>query len=200
MCIRDRFTGPVYALSNLLLLAVYVFLVMVSMAFEVHTAHNRHAAPLYFVGMSQGVLGCGMAAGFALGLLPAAAGATNYAVLSGVALGLVVVLAAFITFAPSRRPADDDDAAEAPEQEHEHEQGRWKARCTVVAHEAKLSARETEVFFLMAKGRGIEHIQNKLCISSHTVKSHTYNIYKKMGINSREELLDAIEAANPDDA
>ncbi len=52
----------------------------------------------------------------------------------------------------------------------------------------------------MAKGRGIEHIQNKLCISSHTVKSHTYNIYKKMGINSREELLDAIEAANPDDA
>ena len=110
----------------------------------------------------------------------------------------MVVLAAFITFAPSRRPADDDDAAEAPE--HEHEQGRWKARCTVVAREAKLSARETEVFFLMAKGRGIEHIQNKLCISSHTVKSHTYNIYKKMGINSREELLDAIEAANPDDA
>lgn len=194
------FTGPVYALSNLLLLAVYVFLVVVSMAFEVHTAHNRHAAPLYFVGMSQGVLGCGMAAGFALGLLPAAAGATNYAVLSGVALGLVVVLAAFITFAPSRRPADDDDAAEAPEPEQEHEQGRWKARCTVVAREAKLSARETEVFFLMAKGRGIEHIQNKLCISSHTVKSHTYNIYKKMGINSREELLDAIEAANPDDA
>ena len=34
------FTGPVYALSNLLLLAVYVFLVVVSMAFEVHTAHN----------------------------------------------------------------------------------------------------------------------------------------------------------------
>ena len=137
------FTGPVYALSNLLLLAVYVFLVVVSMAFEVHTAHNRHAAPLYFVGMSQGVLGAGMAAGFALGLLPAATGVTNYAVLSGVALGLVVVLAAFITFAPSRRPADDDDAAEAPE--HEHEQGRWKARCTVVAREAKLSARETEV-------------------------------------------------------
>ena len=46
---------------------------------------------------------------------------------------------------------------------------------------------------LLAKGRGIEHIQNKLYISGHTVKTHTYNIYKKMGIGSREELLDAIE-------
>ncbi len=52
---------------------------------------------------------------------------------------------------------------------------------------------------LLAKGRGIEHIQNKLFISSHTVKTHTYNIYRKMGINSREELLDATEAAEPPD-
>ena len=69
-----------------------------------------------------------------------------------------------------------------------------------VAREAGLSARETEVFMLLAKGRGIEHIQNKLYISGHTVKTHTYNIYKKMGISSREELLDAIETADPGDA
>ena len=56
------------------------------------------------------------------------------------------------------------------------------------------------MFDLLAKGRGTAYIQDKLYISPHTVKSHTYNIYKKMGINSREELLDAIEAANPDDA
>lgn len=49
---------------------------------------------------------------------------------------------------------------------------------------------------LLAKGRGIEHIQGKLCISGHTVKSHVYNIYRKMDINSREELLDAVEDAN----
>ena len=56
------------------------------------------------------------------------------------------------------------------------------------------------MFVLLAKGRGTAYIQDKLYISPHTVKSHTYNIYTKMGINSREELLDAIEAANPDDA
>ncbi len=52
---------------------------------------------------------------------------------------------------------------------------------------------------LLAKGRGTEHIQNKLGISGHTVKTHTYNIYHKMGIASREELLDAVENALEDD-
>ena len=47
---------------------------------------------------------------------------------------------------------------------------------------------------------GAEHIQNKLGISGHTVKTHTYNICHKMGIGSREELLDAVENALEDDA
>lgn len=53
---------------------------------------------------------------------------------------------------------------------------------------------------LLAKGRGTEYIQNKLGISSHTIKTHTYNIYHKVGIDSREELLDAVENALEDDA
>lgn len=84
--------------------------------------------------------------------------------------------------------------------EPDHGQGRWKMRCEAVARQYGLSARETEVFMLLAKGRGIEHIQGKLCISGHTVKSHIYNIYRKMGIGSREELLDAVENAQREDA
>lgn len=49
------------------------------------------------------------------------------------------------------------------------------------------------VFYLLAKGRRTEYIQNKLVISSHTVKTHTYNIYKKLGVKNREELLDLVE-------
>lgn len=197
------FTGTVYALCNLLLLASYVFLVVVSVMYELQTALKRQASPLFFVGMSQTALSGGLVVGFALGLLPSMAGTLDYAMLSAVALGLVVLLAVLITVAPANMPLDAESAegaAEgAPETDDDHpEQGRWKARCATVARNAKLSARETEVFMLLAKGRGIEHIQNKLCISGHTVKTHTYNIYRKMGINSREELLDAIEAADPD--
>lgn len=63
-----------------------------------------------------------------------------------------------------------------------------------------MSTREIEVFNLLAKGRGSVYIQEKLYISQHTVKTHTYHIYKKLGVNSREELLTLIEQttiANP---
>lgn len=189
------FTGVLYTVSNLLLLAGYLFLIVVSVSFEVQTSRVRNASPLFFVGMSQTALSGGMVIGFALGLLATVTGTTDFSVLSGIALGLVVLLAIFITFAPKRTAAAPEEPVETADA---HEQGHWKTRCTTVAQGAGLSARETEVFFLLAKGRGIEHIQNKLCISGHTVKTHTYNIYRKMGINSREELLDAIESVDYD--
>lgn len=195
---QSFFSGSVYALCNLLLLGCYLFLVIVSIGFELRGARERHASPLYFVGMSQASLSLGLALGFALGLVPLATGTLDRSALSGVALGLVVVLAVFVAATQGRmtdaqQAADELAAREQMAREHA-ETGRWKTRCADVARKSGLTARETEVFMLLAKGRGIEHIQNKLGISSHTVKSHTYNIYHKMGISSREELLDAIEA------
>lgn len=57
-----------------------------------------------------------------------------------------------------------------------------------------LTPREVEVFALLAKGRNAEFIQNALFISNHTVKTHIYNIYRKMGIHSLQELLDLLDA------
>ena len=209
------FKDVVYLLCNLLLLGSYVFLVMVSIAFELRGARERKASPLYFVGMSQTTLSAGLALGFALGLLPSATGALDHAMLSIISLGLVVLLAVFVAFTQGRMTADQaaTDAEKIAQRiaaermleeklraEEHPSKGRWKSSCESVAEAAGLSARETEVFMLLAKGRGIEHIQNKLCISGHTVKTHIYNIYRKMGIGSREELLDAIEAVGGSDS
>lgn len=57
-----------------------------------------------------------------------------------------------------------------------------------------LTPREAEVFGLLSKGRNAEFIQNALFISNHTVKTHIYNIYRKMGIHSLQELLDLMDA------
>lgn len=56
-----------------------------------------------------------------------------------------------------------------------------------------LTPREIEVFTFLSKGRNAEFIQNALFISNHTVKTHIYNIYKKMDIHSLQDLLDILD-------
>lgn len=62
-----------------------------------------------------------------------------------------------------------------------------------IAEEYGLSKRETEVCVLLAKGRDTAYIQEKLFISSGTVCSHRDRIYRKLGIHSKQELLDLVE-------
>ena len=48
-----------------------------------------------------------------------------------------------------------------------------------------LTPRETEILAMIAVGAKNEEIADKLCISSHTVKTHIYNIFKKIGVPNR---------------
>ena len=110
----------------------------------------------------------------------------------------MVLLTAFVTvinfdkdeLESERHPAPGPAAAPGTPQPT---RASWRERCEALARENGLSAREIEVFNLLAKGRGSVYIQEKLYISQHTVKTHTYHIYKKLGVSSREELLTLIE-------
>lgn len=53
----------------------------------------------------------------------------------------------------------------------------------------RLSAREKQVFLLLAKGLGINHISDKLHISSKTVSTHKFRIMQKMELGSVSELV-----------
>ncbi len=64
---------------------------------------------------------------------------------------------------------------------------------TTICDECRLTPREREVFGLLAKGRNAEYIQNALVISNHTVKTHIYNVYRKLDVHSLQELLDLID-------
>jgi DNA-binding CsgD family transcriptional regulator len=72
----------------------------------------------------------------------------------------------------------------------------FRQRCELVIETHKLSPREAEVFFLLAKGRNAEYIQKELLISSATVKTHIYHIYQKLNINSQQRLMDVVDAAD----
>lgn len=61
--------------------------------------------------------------------------------------------------------------------------------CTIIAQEYRLTPRELEVIKPLAEGQDSDEIAKVLYISPNTVKSHIQNIYNKLGIHSRKELL-----------
>ena len=76
--------------------------------------------------------------------------------------------------------------------------GRFHARCEEIADCYLLSRRETEVMFLLAKGHNAAFIQDKLCISKSTAKTHINHIYRKLDIHTQQELLNMVEDRNLD--
>lgn len=58
-----------------------------------------------------------------------------------------------------------------------------------------LTEREREVFLLLARGRNTPFIMESLRISKSTAKTHVRHIYQKLGVHTRQELIDVVEAA-----
>lgn len=52
-----------------------------------------------------------------------------------------------------------------------------------------LSAREQEVFELLARGRRVAEVADVLFISAHTVRKHAKAIFRKLGVHSQVELM-----------
>jgi DNA-binding CsgD family transcriptional regulator len=55
-----------------------------------------------------------------------------------------------------------------------------------------LSRREREVALLAAGGATSREIAERLFLSSRTVENHLSRVYEKLGINGREELVEAL--------
>lgn len=53
----------------------------------------------------------------------------------------------------------------------------------------KFSKRQKQLLILIDDGLGNDDIAKKLDISPHTVKVHLWRLYKKLGINSRTQLI-----------
>lgn len=65
--------------------------------------------------------------------------------------------------------------------------------CGEAAHKAGLSGREEEVLVLLYRGLSAKRIAEKLYVSENTVRSHTNSIYKKLGVHSKQELMELVD-------
>lgn len=61
--------------------------------------------------------------------------------------------------------------------------------CRQIAERYRLTAREQEVLELLVRGKSGPQISETLVLSKATVKTHTYNIYRKLEVHTRAELL-----------
>lgn len=70
----------------------------------------------------------------------------------------------------------------------------WKLACESITSDFMLTAREGEVYALLARGRAAGYIAEELGISYNTVKGYIKNVYAKADVHSRQELIDLTES------
>lgn len=87
--------------------------------------------------------------------------------------------------------------SDVPLRETSREVQRWESpigqRCRSLARMYRLTPREEEVMELLCKGRSIERVQVELGIAKGTATAHAHHVYQKLGIHSRQELLDMVD-------
>ncbi|MDR3052255.1 MAG: helix-turn-helix transcriptional regulator [Coriobacteriales bacterium] len=59
--------------------------------------------------------------------------------------------------------------------------------------EYTLSPHEDDVFCFLAKGRKAEFISKTLVISLHTIKTQISRIYRKLNVNSQQQLINLVD-------
>jgi len=61
--------------------------------------------------------------------------------------------------------------------------------------EGQLTEREREIVASLASGQTAAQVATSLAVSCHTVKTHIRNVYFKLGISNRVELMMRLDAA-----
>lgn len=64
----------------------------------------------------------------------------------------------------------------------------------------QISNREREIMELLMQGKSNKDIERMLYISYNTVKNHVYNLYQKLGVNSRWQMLHLVLEARSQQA
>ena len=106
--------------------------------------------------------------------------------------------------APDNAPFPTD-AAKLEKRDHARSsdvpnyQDRLSKQAALVRQHYRLSARETEVMELIARGNTVARIAEQLVVSENTIRTHSKRIYAKLDIHKKQELLDLVETFNPKD-
>ena len=97
-------------------------------------------------------------------------------------------------FAAPQPAAPIASAASSTEAPAPSDPDPWEARCAVVAREHNLTPRETDALAQLARGRDLAFMEEKFVLSRNTVKMHIKHVYEKLGVHSKQEVIDLVES------
>lgn len=178
------------------LAACQLFSLLVWCLFGCTVAQSK-ASSLKVFGYGYGIQLLGTVLGYVLGSrIDAILGSRQIGLLSVYVVAAIIALALSLAIYPPRTMHDlllaipDDDA---PERRPAAEATELERICARLADERSLTVREREVMVLLARGRGSTYISENLGVTLSTVYTHTRNLYRKLGVHSREELMHLVD-------
>lgn len=108
-------------------------------------------------------------------------------------VSLVIVYAFVLAFAVLFGRTRSERMREAKEAD-EQRRAEFEQCAALVARDGGLTARESEIFLLLARDESRAVIRDQLCISNDTVKTHTRRVYTKLDIHAKQEARALVEA------
>ena len=83
------------------------------------------------------------------------------------------------------------------EEETPHQLPSRDYKILLYAKKLHLTVRESEILKLLLDNRNNQQISEELVVSIGTVKTHVHNIFQKVDVKKREELLRCFEEFDP---
>ncbi len=196
----------------------YALFILVIWCLCAHLSYSTSISPIMVFGWGRGSSAGGTTIGWLLGSVLIQETENNVSLLLAISIIMAFLLVVIVTLVLSNKTiqevfeqkgADSDSKTVTPGdmfpkqlvdnqgfvdgKKDDKQPVSWISCCKEIANEANLSPREREVMLLLARGRTIDYIHDKLGISMNTAKSHVRNVYTKLGIHTRQELLDVVE-------
>lgn len=194
---------------SMLLLGSYYFVALLITYLIAEAAQTRKVSPYVLMGVAMGVarvcLAVALLSGYAAGVAGGGPGdeaehTMRYLVIIVVVLYALCMALVFFSRDRKRRRAEEasadapnesavgTDSVSVPEID-----STLDACCASVAREGGLTEREAEILVYLARGRTKAYIADALFVTENTVRSHVRNIYSKLDVHTRQELLDLLE-------
>lgn len=197
-------SGSVGALQNIAINVGYNLFIVAVWALLSDLAERTSLSAVRIFGFGRGASGLGTTLGWFVAYCVVSAGVEPVSFLAPFFLAAVVVVFVSVLLVLGQQTVSEalecmlkglvrtgDSAGGGQDAADPFE--AWEDGCDHLAAEFQLTMRETEVLKLLSRGRTTGYIALELGISQNTVKGHTRKVYAKIGVHSRQELIDRLE-------